>query len=120
MPPPAAPANLLTSCQRNPNLDEPNKDLQPPENTYFLAYLACVAVNLFRAGQNNAARDLSQFSVDLLGKKIWDDEVTDRLVWQPVENLDNRLLLEGVGFVLKKYSDAAAAAELLEIARRLL
>lgn len=118
MPPPAAPANLLTSCVRNGGLDEPNKDVQ--EDTYFRGYLACVAVNLFRAGQNNAARDLSQFSVDLLGKKIWDDEVTDRLVWQPVENLDNRLLLEGVGFVLKKYSDAAAAAELLEIARRLL
>lgn len=119
MPPPAAPASLLTSVQRTAGLGEPNKVVQ--EDSYFLGYLAAVAVNLFRAGQNNAALDLSQYSVDLLGKEIWDDEVKDRLVWQPVVDLDNRNLLEGVASILKESEEfyGRAATELMKIAGRL-
>lgn len=70
MPPPAAPASMLASITPSNRAKTHRETLTDPS---ILGRLVPAAVVLFRKGDAMMSKAIAQFTVDLVGKELWDE-----------------------------------------------
>ena len=100
MPPPAAPASMLWSLRPSQRSKQPGEQIHDPS---ICGRLIAVTVILFRMGKANHASNLGQFTIDLIGKELWDQELPTYMNAPPLDDDNDAILplLKGTVEILK-------------------
>ena len=108
MPPPAAPASMLLQLQISKKA-KPAAERVVDEAV--IARLISVSVILFRQGTAANAKKLAQFTIDLVGKQKWDEELPAFMKAEPLPSDNDAVLplLSGTVDILKPLDRTSSA-----------
>lgn len=108
MPPPTAPASMLSQLQPSSKAKAVAERIVDEAVT---ARLTTVCVILFRQGDGANAKKLAQFTVDLVGKQKWDEELPPFMQAPPLPDDNDAVLplLSGVVDMLKRLDRTSSA-----------
>ncbi len=110
MPPPAAPASMLSSLRPSAQARGEGTQLKDPS---YVVRLVGAAATLLRMGRASESRLIGQFTIDMAGQEAWSAELKERMeaAVQPDEALFvHKILDEAVEMI--KLQDAAMGAYL--------
>lgn len=108
MPPPAAPASMLWTLKPSNRAKWPNEQLHDPA---FCRRLIAVAVILFRQGRARDTTALGQFTIDLIGENVWNEELPEYMRAEALSD-DNEAvvpLLEQAAEIIRVDDPASSA-----------
>jgi hypothetical protein len=108
MPPPTAPASMLSQLQPSRKAKAVAERIV---DEAVIARLISVSVILFRQGGGANAKKLAQFTIDLVGKQKWDEELPAFMQAPPLPNDNDAVLplLSGVVDILKPLDRTSSA-----------